>query len=111
MEPTVSGQELPLVCSLDPMELEERKKLMRSIAAAGVEGVEESDAELAIHFNPSPGLRASLEQLIALEAECCPFLQFQLSEREGGLTLAVEAPGGPPTALNAIRHMLASPVS
>jgi hypothetical protein len=111
VEPTVRGQELPLACSLDPAELDERKKLMRSIAAAGVEGVEKSDTALSIRFRRSSDLKASLERLIALEGECCPFLEFQLSEEDGALTLAVEAPGGPATALDAIRHMLASPVS
>lgn len=107
----MTGQELPLACSLGPGELEDRKRLIKSIGAGRVESVERNEDELTIRFGDVPGLRGSLEELIALEAKCCPFLEFRIEQHEGALTLAVGAPDGPATALDAIHHMLASPVS
>jgi hypothetical protein len=110
-EPEFSGQELPLACSLAPTELEDRKRLMREIGGESVESVDLADGQLTIRFADGPGLRDALEGLIALEAKCCPFLEFRIEQDAGTLTLAVEAPEGPESSLDAIRHMLASPVS
>jgi len=107
----MTGQELPLACSLAPDELEDRKRLMQSIGADAVESVDLADGQLTIRFADAPGLRDSLEGLVALEAKCCPFLAFTIEQDAGTLTLVVEAPDGPDSALDAIRHMLASPVS
>lgn len=111
VEPEFTGQELPLACSLAPAELEDRKRLMQSIGAGSVEGVDLDQGRLTIRFADKQDLRDSLEGLIALEAKCCPFLEFRIEQAAGTLTLAVEAPDGPESSLDAIRHMLASPVS
>lgn len=111
METETTGPELPLACSLAPAELEDRKRLMQSIGAGSVESVDLAEGQLTIRFADKPDLRDSLKGLIALEAKCCPFLEFRIEQDAGTLTLAVEAPDGPESSLDAIRHMLASPVS
>jgi len=98
-----------MACSLQAAEWVERKKLIDRIAAAGVKDVAFEDEILAFHFHSSPELRGSLEELIELEGACCPFLKFGLDEHSSSLTLTVEAPDGPDTALDAIRDMFASP--
>ncbi|HEX5983229.1 MAG TPA: hypothetical protein VFY69_03385 [Solirubrobacterales bacterium] len=98
-----------MACSLQPDEWVERKKLINRIASSGVEEVNLGEEVLTFTFPADPGLRASLEELIRLENVCCPFFEFDLAEHEGSLTLAVQAPNGPATALNALRDMLASP--
>jgi hypothetical protein len=98
-----------MACSLQPSEWSERKKLIGDIAAAGVNSVEVEGEVLAFEFDFSPELRGLLEKLIELEGACCPFLRFGLDENSSLLILTVEAPDGPETALDAIRHMFASP--
>lgn len=98
-----------MACSLQPDEWTERKKLIGRIASAGVEDVKLGEETLAFHFRSEPALRNSLEELIKLESACCPFLEFGLTEQSSSLTLTVQAPNGPATALDAIRHMFASP--
>lgn len=98
-----------MACSLQPTEWVERKKLISEIASAGVKSVEFEKEILSFHFDSSRKLRGSLEELIELEGACCPFLKFGLTEHGSLLTLTVEAPDGPETALDAIRHMFASP--
>lgn len=88
----------------------ERKELIRRIGEAGFRGMDRGETKLDFHFESTPGLRGSLEELIALESECCPFLEFGLSEGDDSLTLTVEAPEDAAMSLDAIRDMLATPL-
>jgi len=98
-----------MACSLQPDEWVERKKLIQQIGSNGVEDVKFDAEMLAFQFRATPELRGSLEKLIDLEATCCPFFEFELDEHDSSLTLTVQAPNGPATALDAIRHMFVSP--
>jgi hypothetical protein len=109
MEGSIGSRELPMACSLQPDEWAERKKLIDRIAAAGVEDVDLGKETLTFSFHANAQLRASLKELIRLEGVCCPFLAFELREHDGSLTLTVQAPEGPATALEAIRHMFTVP--
>jgi hypothetical protein len=109
VETAMGSRELPMACSLQPDEWAERERLIDRIASAGVEDVRLGEETLAFHFRSDPELLRSLKELIELERACCPFLEFGLSEQSSSLTLTVQAPDGPATALDAIRDMFASP--
>jgi hypothetical protein len=87
-------EEKPVACSLGPRDLEER---LAAIAVIGADSLlrSETDGERhLLHFRSDPTTRRRLEELIAAEAECCPFLAFELSEQAGGeLRLTVSQAG------------------
>ncbi len=79
-------------CSLDPAALAarlaewgelDRAALSRRTTAEGVE----------VRYPLEPGLAERLLALIAAEAECCPFLAFDLSRANGDLVLEISGPG------------------
>ena len=45
-----------------------------------------------LRFRKSEEVRRRLEAIVAAEAECCSFLDFSLSEDDGGLVLSITAP-------------------
>jgi len=100
-----------MACSLKPAEWAERKRLIEEIASAGVQEVNLDGEMLTFRFRSDPKLSASLQGLIELESDCCPFLEFELEEHGGLLNLTVQAPNGPETALDALRDMFASQAS
>jgi hypothetical protein len=90
----------PATCSLDTDRLEAR---LSAIAAIGAESLLSSETEGDRHllrFRSSPENRRRLEEIAAAEAECCSFLDLDLTEDAGDLMLSVAAPeeGGPVAA-------------
>lgn len=47
-----------------------------------------------LRFRATPDTRQRLEEIVAAEAECCPFLSLELSEHKEELRLTVSAPEG-----------------
>lgn len=87
-------EEKPIACSLGPRDLDER---LAAIAALGADSLIRSEADGArqlLYFRSDPGTRRRLEELVAVEAECCSFLDLDLSEPvDGELRLAVSVQG------------------
>ena len=48
---------------------------------------------LRIRFAPTRGLADSLTELVRLEAECCPWMDFAMSESPDGIRLSITSPG------------------
>lgn len=60
---------------------------------------EAQDGTHILRFHADPRTRRRLEEIVAAEAECCAFLDLDLTERDGELVLTVAAPdGGQPVA-------------
>ena len=68
-------------CNLSPDALEERRSRVRHEIVPHVQRTRELSDGFAWEFDPSPELRAKLEEWVALERECC-----------GGLAWEIEAP-------------------
>jgi hypothetical protein len=101
------ARDLPLACSLDRAEMLHRRELLKGIATAGFIGAERTDApSLELRFRASRQMRSSLERFVALEGECCPFLDFSLDEAVGVLTLSVDAPVTAAPVLDALQLAL-----
>lgn len=92
--PDSPGQELPIACSLGTADLERRLDGLAELGAAGLLDAEGEGARHTLRFRDEPALRARLEDIVAAEAECCPFLGLEIESGRGVLTLRVEAPGG-----------------
>jgi hypothetical protein len=82
----------PPACSLDADELQLR---LERIAAVGADSLIERRADgerHLLHFRPTEEIRRRLEQIVAAEARCCPFLDLSLSRQDERLILSIGAP-------------------
>lgn len=82
----------PIACTLGESDLRQR---LEEIAALGTEsllGHEETEEGHVLRFRNGGDTRGRLEEIVAGEAECCPFLDLRVSERDDELILAVDAP-------------------
>jgi hypothetical protein len=82
---------LPIACTLDGPALAER---LAEIRAVGREAFIGAETDGAVRFHATPAIRARLEQIVAAEAECCPFLGLELSQTDDELRLTIAAPEG-----------------
>ncbi len=92
-------EERSIACSLGAADLTARLDL---IAAIGAESLISHDTEgdtQLLRFRRDDGVRRSLENVIAAEARCCPFLDMEIREGAGELVLVIAAPDeGAPVA-------------
>jgi hypothetical protein len=84
----------PIACSLAASDLHRR---LSEIAALGRESLiagEARDGAHVLRFRHDEETRRRLAEMVAAEDECCPFLDLDLSEREGEgeLVLTLIAP-------------------
>ena len=87
-------RELPVACSLTGSDFEERARRWGVLAERALSDSSRDGDGVRLTFAASDGVEAELRELVALEAECCPFLRMGIEE-DGRLTLVVS---GPPDA-------------
>ncbi|HEX3735956.1 MAG TPA: hypothetical protein VHV53_00295 [Solirubrobacterales bacterium] len=82
----------PIACSLGASDLRRR---LDEIAALGSESLiagEARDGTRVLRFRHDEETRRRLMEIVAAEADCCPFLDLDVSECDGELILTVTAP-------------------
>lgn len=79
-------------CSLDEAALAERRERWRRLAARALNSAERTPDGARQRLRASAGVEGELRELIALEADCCPTLSFELSVVEEELLLEVRGP-------------------
>ena len=85
-------QDKELVCTLTAADYQDREAAWLKLA----EYVRSSAAipgGIALTFDPVLGLRDSLAELVRLEAECCAWMAFALSESADGVKMSITASG------------------
>jgi hypothetical protein len=88
----------PLVCSLLPRELAERRRaVLVPLRAAALE-VRALPSGLALRFGPTAGTLAQLAEFIELERQCCRFLSFELRVEPAGGAIWLQLNGPPGTS-------------
>lgn len=82
----------PAACSLGAGELEQRVAAIGEVGTSSlISHVVKDDTHL-LRFRANPPTRRQLEEIVAAETECCPFLALSLSEKGDELTLSIAAP-------------------
>ena len=90
--------DLPLACTLVPEDRPARAALMTSLAADGVLERRPTVAGMRFVLRDTPEIERRVRELVALEAKCCAFLEFEIARDEDGLALDVRgAPATRPT--------------
>lgn len=85
-------QDNDLVCTLTAADYLDREAAWLKVASY----LRASDAiagGLSFRFVPTRGLQDSLTELVRLEAECCAWMAFAMSDSPEGITLSITANG------------------
>lgn len=83
-----------IVCKLTDLEFRERKELIRRELTPFMTKLARADKTLRLEFSEPEVTVQMLEELIELERECCPFLDFRIIETDCCLELIVAGPVG-----------------
>jgi len=81
-----------IACSLNANDAATREARWRSVAAAALIKAERTTSGARQTYRRDGKVERELAELIELEAACCPFLEFELSNRPGEVVLDVRAP-------------------
>jgi hypothetical protein len=84
----------PIACSLGTNQLGQRLDEIAVLGAEGLLGHDLRGGTHALRFRRDDRTRHQLEEIVAAEARCCPFLDLSISERDDDLVLAIAAPEG-----------------
>ena len=83
---------VPLACSLDASDASRRRERWLALAERALIGAERTPAGARHTYRAERSVERELRELIELEAECCPFLEFELSSSDGALLLDIRGP-------------------
>jgi hypothetical protein len=82
----------PIACSLGASDLRRRLDKIAALGSESLIAVETRDGTHVLCFRGDEETRRRLVEIVAAEAECRPFLDLDVSEREGELVLTLIAP-------------------
>jgi hypothetical protein len=85
-------KELPVVCSLDAGDLEQRLAAIGEIGVRSLVGRHQEGGRHTLRFRPDSETRERLEEIVDAEKRCCAFLDLSLREDCCHLILSVAAP-------------------
>jgi MerR family transcriptional regulator, copper efflux regulator len=78
-----SSTDLPVACSLGAEQSRARGERWQRLGERALRSRDRVDGGVRLRFERSAGVIDELRELVALERECCPFLDFRLgSERQ-----------------------------
>ncbi len=82
----------PIACTLGASDLSQRLDEVAALGADSLIGHEAADGVHTLRFRPDARTRCRLDEIVAAEAQCCSFLDLNVSERDGELILTIAAP-------------------
>src|SRR5437016_2473548 len=86
-----ASQSEPLACTLSAVERQARRAWIGGLSEYLLSRAPTTDGAL-LRFRASPETEQQLRALVAAEARCCPFLDFELSSNESTLELTIRGP-------------------
>jgi MerR family copper efflux transcriptional regulator len=89
----MSSPETSFACTLSGPELLERIQAWQDVASQATSR-EVHEGRVVSTYPPDPQLLVRLRDLIAAEAECCPFMQFHVEERPTHVVVELRVPHG-----------------
>ena len=95
MDPTddiESGGGLPLACALTPNDGRSRMLRWQSLHDRAVPVAHLGGGRLEVIYRSDPGIEAELVALANAEADCCSFVKWSVTSRDGRIVLQVSAP-------------------
>ena len=101
--------EAPVACTLQSGDYRERLAWIADMARDGLVEVRREDLHLELTYAPRVAER--VREMVRREQQCCAFLNFELSETDDGVRLAITAPERARDVSNALfeQYVLADP--
>jgi MerR family copper efflux transcriptional regulator len=87
----MASREESLACTLSGPELSERIREWTDVASQATSR-EVHESRVVSRYPADPHLLARLRNLIAAEAECCPFIEFHVEERPTHFVVELRVP-------------------
>ena len=84
----------PIACSLDADELRQRLAEMSAIGNEALRHVRSSPRQAVLRFTADDETRVRLEAIVAAEARCCAFMDFELGDEADAIVMTISAPEG-----------------
>ena len=81
---------LPIACTLNPGDLQERLALIRGLTAEALLGHDRDGLVLALRYAPEAVER--VRAMVANEQHCCAFLNFEVREQSDVVHVTITAP-------------------
>jgi len=82
----------PIACSLGGGELRERLVRIAALGARSLISHRANGGTHVLRFRGGAETRGELEEIVAAEAGCCPFLELSIDSRDSDLVLSISAP-------------------
>jgi hypothetical protein len=82
----------PIACSLGASDLRQRLDKIAALGSDSLIASEVGDGARLLRFRHDEETRRRLAEIVAAEAECCSFLDLDVSECNGELVLTLIAP-------------------
>jgi hypothetical protein len=90
-------RETPIACTLDRAQMRQRGEDIRALGRAALTTIERGERQVVLRFCPGREIREQVEEIVAAETECCPFLDFAIvREQDTTVVTIVSSPGAAP---------------
>ncbi len=96
-------------CSKSGEELFQVVQSLHSLVSSGVIERKRTTNGLRLRINRSPDADARLREFVRREMECCPFFEFNLTERQSELSLEIVGPEGSSALLDLLFQLSQPP--
>jgi hypothetical protein len=92
----------PVACTLSGPQMSDRLVKFRELAARSLLGRTRAEGWVRLDFERSEATEAQVNDLIRREKECCPFLEFQIDDVAGRLSVTIVSPPEGQAVLDAL---------
>ena len=82
----------PIECRLTPAQIAGSRERLAAYAALGRDALLSVEHTAVLRFRPDG--RAGVEELVAIESQCCAFLGYEVRETADAIVLTLTAPDG-----------------
>jgi hypothetical protein len=100
--------DLPIACTLDAGQLQDRLAEMSAVGRGSLRAVEPGSRQAVLRFGPARAVRERLARIVEAESRCCAFMGFELRERADEIVLTISAPEGAEPVLDDLVAALSS---
>jgi hypothetical protein len=84
--------DMPIACTLGAVDYQRRLRAIRRVGFDAFVSADERPDGATLRFRNSPETRRQLDEIVAAERACCPFLSLTVDDAGDRLTVGVTAP-------------------